>query len=174
LKQLIDISIPASFQTQLFFKDTTTISINLSEETNQLKANPFIFDIAYHEGFNTYHPWEVREDSVPTLFHEWEKSGATLAELFRERKRKEAEPVLIKSLAYFIMALYWTNREPVTGLITLEKEVINLKIKPVNCVERLSYILGLPNHYHSFIQLTQLFEELKKQFQKSIYMDMKK
>jgi hypothetical protein len=174
LKRLINLSVPTSFQTPLFYQDQSEpLRIDLSEQASLLLYVPFVYDIANHQGIKVYKPWEDREESVRHLLSEWEINRGKLSGLFNARNRKEARPVVIVSIAYFLMGVFWVNRRRVEGLIDCRSYVSSLDIKPVNCVERLSYILNSPDHYHSFIQLTQLFEELNKQFQKALYMKRK-
>jgi hypothetical protein len=174
LKRLSKLNVPVSFQSPLFYKDyLECLSIDLSDQANLLLRVPFVFDIANQQGINAYKPWENREDSIKILLLEWEQNKGELSEWFKARNREKARPVLIESSAHFLMVLFWVNRRPVESLKDFGSYVGSLEIKPVNCVERLSYILNSPDHYHSFIQLAQLFEELTKQFQKALYMERK-
>jgi hypothetical protein len=43
----------------------------------------------------------------------------------------------------------------------------DLQRKPVNCEERLLFVINKPTQYHSFVQLQQLFDELEKIYYKA-------
>lgn len=173
MNQLAKITLPSSFYPSPFFSNSQTIELKYTNQLSDVIESPFVYDLLHQSGLSDFKPWDLREKTVPYLFEEWEKNNQTLSSLFSARKRKEAKPIALTSLALFLMALNWVNEKPVESLINLEEYVKTLKIKPVNCIERLTYALNAPDHYHSYIQLTQLFEELNKQFQKSLYMQKK-
>jgi hypothetical protein len=58
------------------------------------------------------------------------------------------------------------NEVVILNLENLQIEINKMPIKPLNFQERLAFILNQPNHYHSFIQLTGLYEEIEKQYYK--------
>jgi len=76
-------------------------------------------------------------------------------------------------MGYFVAFLFWTNETNVPGILNLEQEIKQLRIKPINISERLDFIMSKPDNYHSFVQLCQLFEEFTKQYYKSLLL-MKK
>jgi hypothetical protein len=132
-----------------------------------------LFDIAFKLEIKVYRPWENRNKTVQKLIGKWEGNQIVLKELFENRNRQAARPRMIENISLFFMALFWTNKHPVPALVNWESAVTELTIKPVNCTERLLYIISAPDHYHSYIQLAQLFNELHKQFRKSVYIEKK-
>jgi hypothetical protein len=170
-----NIKVPHSFLHPLFFTKDDKIELPLpmdaTEIENQFMEHPFLFDIAFKQEIEFYRPWEDRNKTVEKLIEKWERNRTVLNKLFENRNRKEARPRMIENISLFFMALFWTNKHPVPALINWEIDVTELPIKPVNCVERLLYIISAPDHYHSNIQLAQLFDELHKQFRKSVYIE---
>ncbi|KAA0550223.1 hypothetical protein FZW96_02485 [Bacillus sp. BGMRC 2118] len=173
MKQLVNITLPSTYYPSIFYS-SRDLTVEFTDQLSDMIQTPFIFDLLEYEEIDTYKPWLSQEESVPSLFTEWERDKQQLTELYSLRKRKEARPTSLKCISLFFMALYWTNEKSVQSVNELDEHISKLKIKPVNCVERLSYIINAPDHYHSFIQLTQLFDELNKQFHKSIFMQQKK
>ncbi len=171
MSRLKTIEIPNEFKNPLFVQDVNIeVSLNLLES---LYASPFLFDILFALGKDEYAPWQDREETVGHQMSNWELNRSELKGFFDKRDRTKAKPLMVKSIAQFMMSLFWTNKKPVSALVNWESPVTALPIKPVNCVERLRYIISSPDHYHSYIQLTQLFGELNKQFQKSILLEKK-
>jgi hypothetical protein len=166
-KQL-NVNIPTSFLHPLFLKESS-LSIELHEDSLETLVDfPFIYDIAYCQGVDLYKPWEERLQTVAFLINHWAETNNSLRKLFDNRRRAEAKPLMATSIASFIMALTWTNKRPVRTLTNWKDAIGCLVIKPVNCLERLVYIINSPDHYHSYLQLVELFEELNKQYQLSI------
>ncbi|MBM6619822.1 YpoC family protein [Bacillus suaedaesalsae] len=172
MKQLVNITLPSTYYPSIFYS-SNNIEFEYNNQLSDVLQSPFIYDLLDQFESNHYKPWESREESLPFILKEWEKDRQKLTDLFSARKRKEAKPIALNCISLFFMAVYWTNEKSVQSVNQLEEPITNLKIKPVNCVERLTYILNAPDHYHSFIQLTQLFDELNKQFHKSIFMQKK-
>ncbi|MFZ3588696.1 YpoC family protein [Bacillus sp. DJP31] len=165
------VKIPNSFKHPLFFRnEIIEISTDIVKD---LISTPFIFDIEFALGIKGYQPWLDRGVSVGQLITHWEKNRSDLKVLFDKRDKTNARPLMVQSIAHFIMYLFWVNKKPVPTLVSWESHVTELFIKPVNCAERLLYIISCPDHYQSHIQLTQLFQELNKQFQKSIVIERK-
>ncbi|MBM7661290.1 hypothetical protein JOC85_002062 [Bacillus mesophilus] len=166
-KQL-NVNIPTPFLHPLFFKESGQEFELHDESLETLVDLPFIYDIAHCLSIETNKPWEEREQTVAYLLSRWFESKNLLRELFGNRRRNEAKPIMSTNIAAFIMALNWTNKKPVTTLTNWKDALGTLEIKPVNCLERLEYIINSPDHYHSYLQLVELFEELNKQYQLSI------
>jgi hypothetical protein len=72
------------------------------------------------------------------------------------------------SIGYFFECLFGVNGYTVPELTNWQQEINHLRIKPINVSERLEFIMDKPNNYHSFVQLSQLFEEFTKQYYKSL------
>jgi hypothetical protein len=155
--------IPASFMHPLFFaKDEVNVEA-VQPFPNMMKHIPFYYDVTEEEK-----PWANIEQSILPLLELWKEEKETLVSLFAERNRKAAREPMVRSLAYFLSALFWLNERKVGDLREWEKEVKTLPLQPLNCLERLAFIFARPDLYHSFIQLDELFEELTKLVYKTI------
>jgi hypothetical protein len=130
----------------------------------KLKTEPFYFDILYLVGEKlTEVPWEYIERSIPAVFKQWKELKPQLQEKFTQRKSsKQNEAAFIHALSLFIIGLFWTNETHVKGLYVRNMMISSLIQKPVNCEERLLFVIDKPTQYHSFVQLQQLFDELEK------------
>ncbi|MFD1738511.1 YpoC family protein [Bacillus salitolerans] len=166
----INLLIPCHFQPSLFFNNKEWITINKGEE---LLYEPFLYDIAYYHKISIDKPWENNRALVLKLYDRWTEDKEILKLFFNNRNRQGARPYMIKSLGFFIMFICWSNQQPVLSITDWTTQVSRLPIKPVNMIERLNHIFTSPDHYHSYLQLTQLYEELNKQYQKSFILKQK-
>lgn len=157
-------SIPEELQHPLFFQ-SGEISWEQDDEKNWNFSRPFIYDCAYFVGFNSLTPWFSREVSVPGLLQQWEKLKEPLRNHFSNRNKTEAASLMKLGTAFFLEFLFWSNRKPVRLYPQISYD--ELQIKPVNIKERLDFIVGRQNTYHSFMQLVELFTEMEKLFAKS-------
>ncbi|MEC3609041.1 YpoC family protein [Bacillus glycinifermentans] len=135
-----------------------------------LNENPLYFDFFTEEG--TPKPWDEKSEWVPLLFQMWEQTKERLLPVFQTRKSRCSQDEMLKGVCYLIAAFHWTMGEPVE---TLKWETLirkNFPVKPINWTERVEFILQKPTQYHCFIQLDELFTEMKKQYYK--YAAMKK
>ncbi|MEN7372723.1 YpoC family protein, partial [Bacillus licheniformis] len=105
---------------------------------------------------------------------EWERTKEKLLPVFKTRKSRCSQDDMLNGVCCLIASLHWTMGEPVKSL---NWEIITRKdfgAKPMNWTERLEFILLKPTQYHCFIQLDELFTEMKKQFYKYVAMNHKK
>ena len=169
--QMISVQIPKGFSHPLFFSHSNQIIIlnNQLPFSEAIEQVPFMYDIAAYYQMNFYKPWEQIEESIPIVLEAWNKYKEDLASKFQKRDRKAASGTMVQSIVFFISILFWINKRHVAVLLNWEHDAQNLEIKPINTIERLTFIVDKPNHYHSFVQLSQLFEELTKQYYKLIY-----
>ncbi|QOR65232.1 GTPase [Cytobacillus suaedae] len=169
MRDSVELLLPDSFVHPLFYPKTTTIQFNkrISFE-EEFEKNYFVFDIAATllslDEFNA--PWINTKETIPIVFKKWEHQKKGIGSSFQNRDRASAKIPMIRSLSYFISCLNWVNEKPVCSLQNINEMIVRLKYKPINVAERLSFITDNPDHYHSFIQLSQLFEEFEKQFYK--------
>jgi hypothetical protein len=124
----------------------------------------FVHEIAFYCGLETIKPWEDRERFVPELFQEWERLYEELRKKFSKRSNGETVIPMKHGIGLFIECLYWSNGLPAKSIHC--GQIDELAFKPVNCLERLQFLMRRPNIYPSFVQLSELFEEQKKQFAK--------
>ncbi|WP_034671872.1 YpoC family protein [Ectobacillus panaciterrae] len=166
---MIKLDIPAAFRQPPFFVKEETIVYEETETLEQAAGKEyFLYELAKLQGLDAYEPWQDQEHAIPVMIEVWKEERDGIASLFRERRRTEAEKPTVRFSAHFLSALYWLNDERLTSLENIEQQLTALKIKPVNVSERLGFVLNQPGHYHSFIQLTQLYEEFEKLFVKEM------
>ena len=165
----VQLIVPSELRFALFFSEES-VRINQNEVKVWNEASScttFPYDFVYFHGIEAYHPWEYAEKHVPFLLNEWKKIDVECQNLFSERKTKQALEPMKEGIALFFTLIFWIHSQPVQ-LKDWEHIVNQLAIKPVNLVERLSFIVQRPALYHSFIQLSELFRELEKHYVKSM------
>jgi len=105
----------------------------------------------------------MRKNDIQNGFLEWKTIEGRLGELIRIREKQETALLMDKGLSLFYKQLLLVNNMETN----LESIALNeLKIKPINVEERLSFIQGRQGSFHSFKQLVELFKELEKQYAK--------
>lgn len=105
---------------------------------------------------------------ISNTFHDWFLEKEKIAHLFRIRDKKAALAPMSGQIASFLNLLFMINDIPLSESEISLKNIEKLKIKPINCKERLSFLMESPAHYHSFIQLSELYEELEKLYKKKV------
>lgn len=160
---MIRIEVPAKIYDPFFFSEKEIKIDETLLESVQIK-NQFIHDIAYFTHIETVKPWEETAHSIPLLLKEWKIIQTEIRVLFEQRKNQATLELMRKGIGYLMEFIFWTNEVPTKKL---ENESIKmLKLKPVNCFERIQFIMKRPNIYPSFMQLIELFEEHEKHFSK--------
>ncbi|WP_226672893.1 YpoC family protein [Rossellomorea aquimaris] len=156
-------NIPRELRDSFFFSNDDKLKI---DESQFEPCNPlFAFEILYYNGESVNPmPWTVQGAWAKDIIREWKKEEVHIKALFKSRSKNVLESMR-KSIGGFYLLLYWTNKQPV-NLNNWETRVERFSLKPVNVVERLTFIRGNPALYHSYIQLVQLFEEQHKQYAK--------
>ncbi len=115
-------------------------------------------------------PWMEHESFIRGLLKSWGEKEENLKNLFKSRT-KDTLQIMKKAIAQFFMFMYWSNGQPVR-LEGWESHIAHLSIKPVNVVERLIFIRMNATQYHSYIQLSQLFEEQHKHYAKYLALNL--
>ncbi|WNS82116.1 hypothetical protein RRU94_15285 [Domibacillus sp. DTU_2020_1001157_1_SI_ALB_TIR_016] len=105
-------------------------------------------------------PWESEKSGLPLLESAWAKMEQALDEKQRIRSKDVKEEV-DALLAMFFMALFWVNGQPAAPVLWKEKQA-NFAVKPINFLERFTYIDNRPYTYMAYRQLIELMTELKK------------
>lgn len=105
---------------------------------------------------------------ISKTFHDWFLEKEKIAHLFRIRDKKAALAPMSEQIASFLNLLFIINNIPLSDSETSLDIIEKLEIKPINCKERLSFLMESPAHYHSFIQLSELYEELEKLYKKKV------
>lgn len=164
-------SVPESFLIEPFYNEPKRIRFfNHVPLDEILKIEPFYFDMLELIKITVNErPWNNMVQSVPLVISHWEKTKLQLQENFAKKTFSiKNEALSIHGISLFIICLFWTNEKSVKSLEVKEMMIAELKCKPINCVERLLFIINKPSQYHSFIQLDQMFKEHEKIFYKTV------
>ncbi|ANX12663.1 hypothetical protein ABE41_011645 [Fictibacillus arsenicus] len=107
---------------------------------------------------------EQNTEQLIEIIKEWKEKSPSIAAYFKERNRNKAKEPMIYFFQRFLTALFYGNSKTVNekDLIKWKETVKELDQLPVNVIERLSFIEEQPDHYQSFIQLSELFSEWEK------------
>jgi len=105
-------------------------------------------------------PWEGEKSGLPLLESDWVKMEQTLNEKQNARS-KDVKREVDALLAMFFMALFWVNGQPAAPVQWREKQA-DFAVKPINFLERFTYIDNRPYTYMAYRQLIELMTELKK------------
>ena len=119
------------------------------------------------------YPWNTTDESVKDLISQWHDPNFIICHNFKQRQKDMIQRKMVKALSLFMKLLIWSNGSPVT-LNNLKKDLGNLSIKPINIVDRLSFIMEKPSLYPSFLQLSELFVEQHKAYYRNKVMVAKK
>lgn len=168
MSSFIEIRIPPELQNSLFFAEES-ISIDMDkikEWTEPSTFTHFFYELVFYQRIDAYKPWMQSKTHISGLFKKWEEIKRECEALFSKRKAKETRKPMKEGIALFLTILFWTHHKPVL-LKDWNHAVKELKIKPVNLVERFNFIIQRPSVFHSYIQLSELFLELEKQYEKS-------
>lgn len=162
---MVNIQIPASFQHDIFY---TVTQIEVDEKTDRKTAAlsyPFWYEIAYENGIAGTPPWQENiNQHIKAFMQWWEEHLPFLDECWDERDKEKAAPYMRLGLAHWLCTLFWMNERPVPSAEPEEliAESRKLAHKPINVEERLSFLLEYPNYFHSYLQLKELYTEVKK------------
>lgn len=124
---------------------------------------PFIYETLYFNGINQNWPWQKPEESVANLLAIWGELRVELEVIQQNRDRKASIEPMKKAIMIFYCFLFWSNDQPVS---LKHRHLESLQVKPVNFIERLQFILKRPGLYHSYRQLSELFDEQQKHYMK--------
>ncbi|ARK30351.1 YpoC family protein [Halalkalibacter krulwichiae] len=151
--------LPKSFQVDPFYQQSISNVPSSSKSLRDiLNLYPFYYDITEEQ---TY--WvEPNHYIIQELLDWWEEEEPKLKAYYQERDTKKARTLIITMSAVFIDLLFWINHQKVPGLIEIDFKIEELPYKPVNCNERIHYVISSPSQYHAYIQLNALFNEIKK------------
>ncbi|PJH93993.1 YpoC family protein [Bacillus sp. SN1] len=135
-----------------------------SDMKEALRINPVYIDLCTE--FKGVLPWEDSGKYVPHLFEVWDDIKASLLPVFQTRKSRCDQNEMLKGIVCLLASFHWTAGERVKSLDWLELTKKSFPAKPINWAERVEFILLKPTQYHCFIQLDELFTEMKKHFYK--------
>jgi hypothetical protein len=132
----------------------------------EVAAQLFPVEAGFFNGDKANGPWDDPYISVPEQYEIWNEVSRKIEKAFKEKNKPRIREEMREGISNLLKILYWSNKQPVK--LNKLNEVDSLALKPVNCQERLFFLLQRPELFHSYIQLTQLMEEQKKQFMKNI------
>lgn len=103
----------------------------------------------------------MKFEQIDSMIEKWKKDEPLIADLFKQRKKDNAKVYMVNHIANLKACLLSLNKldEKIDSFQHLIKE---FTYKPINLEERLAFMELRPNHYHSFIQLRECFQELEK------------
>ncbi|KGX88024.1 YpoC family protein [Pontibacillus litoralis] len=99
---------------------------------------------------------------VKSLIDQWMKEEETLAHLFKQRENYKALPLMEHYTKKCKQAICLINDFEYETEANFQQMLPHFAYKPFNVEERLAFITHAPSHYHSFIQLKELFRESAK------------
>lgn len=106
----------------------------------------------------------TQKDKLDQIFLEWSMKAEEISLYFKNRDRKSAREPMLYFLKRFLEALFIGNgySDKEQDFINWKEELRKLKHLPVNAEDRLHFVEEQPDHYQSFIQLSELFSEWQK------------
>lgn len=108
---------------------------------------------------------DTNDRRISQLLLRWEEVKNQLSVHFEERETEKTLIPMEEGIEIFLNLLYITND---CGWNKEESNIMELQWKPVNVLERITFIKKRPNLFHSFIQLSELITEQEKQFNKKM------
>ncbi|RSK27394.1 hypothetical protein EJF36_11140 [Bacillus sp. HMF5848] len=161
------IKVPAPFIHPLFYNEGDSIYIPTSASIESiLQEGYFVYDIAAFLNISLEKPWTYFAASSKQVLKTWNDDKLLLHDSFSKRDKQAALPIMKRASQYALCYLFWLNGTYVENVRELEDALHLLSVKPINIVDRFSYILNKPEQYHSFIQLTEIMNELEKLYYK--------
>lgn len=140
------------------------VEIN-GEKKDILRINPLAFDLS-SEPLLDEQPWQKTEEFVPLMFDLWNELKDNMLPRFQTRKSRCEEDDMLQGIVSMIAMFYWIKGEKLQTFDWEEIKQQTFPVAPINWTERLEFILLKPTQYHCFIQLDELYTELKKQYGK--------
>lgn len=107
---------------------------------------------------------DVENVTFESILEQWETQKGIIEELFKKRDSEKAMDLMLIGIKLYFLALFHANQRELSknSIIHWQEQITDFSVKPLNLEERLAYIVNNPNHYHSYFQLKQLFNELVK------------
>jgi hypothetical protein len=102
---------------------------------------------------------------ISQLLIRWEEVKKLLAVHFENRETEKALIPMEEGIEIFLSLLTLTNESEWNKD---ESTMMELQWKPVNVLERISFIKKRPTLFHSYIQLSELITEQEKQVKKKL------
>ncbi|MFD6207274.1 YpoC family protein [Peribacillus sp. NPDC060253] len=167
MTQFISLKVPAELEHLLFFPEKETILENehYKRWSGSIPFESFPYELLYYNNVESYAPWTKGAEHVKELLDKWKEIDSECSSLFSERKVNQTSGLMKQGISLFLTAVFWMHGRPVI-LSSLQRQIESLKDNPVNLAERLSFIIARPAFFHSYRQLSELFQEFEKQYAK--------
>jgi hypothetical protein len=167
MNKAITVNVPDKYVEAPFYKENQQLTFLPTDELKILLHKPFLIDM-YSGQLNINEPWKQGDIVLEELYLFWKEQELILANFFKNRDKRQSKEGMRIAIAAFIDFLFWSNHFQVKSLCMITEQIDNLRYKPINCQERLQYIVSNSNQYQSFIQLQQLFTEVYKGYKKEL------
>ncbi|WP_163100961.1 YpoC family protein [Peribacillus alkalitolerans] len=159
-----------------FWGEETEVWVNDIEKEDMVvpyDPSSFLYEMFHYLGVEeAFKPWESKK-SIEIILQQWPSYQTSLKVSFQTRDFQNLLPLMKKGISCCFSILFWQNNQPV-NLKNWEHKTTLLYYKPINFIERMGFILSRPKLFHSFIQLSQLMEELTKTYHKSLILKNRK
>lgn len=102
----------------------------------------------------------IQKDQVEPYFERWGMLSKEIYAAHDERNGKKAKSLMEQGIAIFEELIVKTSD-------TESKEILfdeEYEVMPLNGMERLQFIKARPGQYACYVQLDELFKEVKKRF----------
>ncbi|WP_110112358.1 YpoC family protein [Bacillus sp. CGMCC 1.16541] len=162
--------VPPQFYHPLFFSKASVMERCEKKVFKEVMLSSFF---PYDLRLQPEEPWKQPQDFVPYVFELWNELETKIALLHKKRQAHATQMSMKYGVANFISALFWMNGVKVSRLTHLDEDVKELTYKPINIGERIAFIMTKPHLYHSFIQLSELYQELQKLYAKLVIIHKK-
>lgn len=150
-----------------FLKSPFYVNKEIVENENiKIENQPFIYESIQLRNQLTKTIPENSDQIIQKMFDDWKAESEQLTNYFKERNRKLTYQPIIRGLANFISIITWINNVLLEDLDDVLNGLGDLKNVPVNLIERITFVMNQPDHYHSFIQLSGLYVEIEKLYYK--------
>lgn len=160
-----------------FWEVDTEIMLDLNEKEEMIETyDPagFLYELYHYLGTNDemFKPWDSK-NSIELILKQWTSYHKSLKASYQARDFEFLLPLMKKGIACCFSILFWGNNQPV-NLRKWEEKTETLSYKPINFIERMTFILSRPKLFHSFVQLSELMEELTKTYYKNLILNKRK
>ncbi|NGP43745.1 hypothetical protein G4V62_01720 [Bacillaceae bacterium SIJ1] len=159
------IQVPASFSIRPFYEQSARIHLPKGDAplSAWLESVPFAIDVAAALHEPHVRIYEAPYSEFNEVFNWWEDTWkGPIQTAFSNDEKDVAGPMMIQGTANFLSLLFWIGRQPVQALTSWQEDMLQCPITPMNLKERMPFIVSRPRHYASFIQLNQMYIELRK------------
>lgn len=140
-------------------EDAVSIQPGTAGWEKEMSHYPYLAEIAVQNGYADFALWE---DPFPAIEHwqlHWQHIKTEIKIHIAAGEGERAFPLMIPAISGLIESMFWLNGRPASLHAGSWNE---LNILPVNGKERIEFICSRPVHHHSFAQLNELYEEVRR------------